>query len=323
MEEQIEQWRSYLIRRDAIAPADVDELEGHLRDQIDGLAASGLSTDEAFLVAVSRMGRIDDLSREFARSIPIGSGSCSSPTVRRPAPTAGTASPSRSASASPLLVAIKIPALFGLTIGGDPQFLCAQPRAAHPPLPRRLFPGPPPLPRSPRSSPSPCRSPPTALVLNLYPFAADGATLPLAVLHSLVAAVDRHGDRLRQRRVALRPGADGLHPVHRRVVRLPRADRPRRRRPRRAHHRRLQHNRAGCRPGSSKSGSSPADSRAPWSSRDGSSRPSRASSRTSPRSSPGSSRRCSRRFCSYSSSRGSPRRPRGVADLESSNSATS
>ena len=54
VEDQIEQWRSYLVHRDAIASADVDELEGHLRDQIDGLEASGLSPDEAFLVAVSR-----------------------------------------------------------------------------------------------------------------------------------------------------------------------------------------------------------------------------------------------------------------------------
>ena len=40
VEDRIQQWRSYLVNRDAIAPADVDELEGHLRDQIDGLAAS-------------------------------------------------------------------------------------------------------------------------------------------------------------------------------------------------------------------------------------------------------------------------------------------
>ena len=31
------------------------------------LTAAGLAADEAFLVAVKRMGRLDELSREFAR----------------------------------------------------------------------------------------------------------------------------------------------------------------------------------------------------------------------------------------------------------------
>ncbi|HLF44039.1 MAG TPA: permease prefix domain 1-containing protein, partial [Acidimicrobiia bacterium] len=46
---------------------DVDELEGHLRDQIAELDALGLTADEAFLVAVKRMGDVDTLTREFAR----------------------------------------------------------------------------------------------------------------------------------------------------------------------------------------------------------------------------------------------------------------
>ncbi|MFE6733848.1 permease prefix domain 1-containing protein [Microbacterium sp. NPDC057650] len=64
---RIAEWRHYVQRRDAIG-ADVDELESHLRDQIDDLMAGGrLAPDEAFLVAVGRLGRLDDLSREFAR----------------------------------------------------------------------------------------------------------------------------------------------------------------------------------------------------------------------------------------------------------------
>jgi hypothetical protein len=42
-------------------------LEDHLREQIAGLKDAGLATDEAFLVAVKRMGELDALSREFAR----------------------------------------------------------------------------------------------------------------------------------------------------------------------------------------------------------------------------------------------------------------
>lgn len=67
LEEQIDQWRTYLRRRQAIHSVDVAELEDHLREQVAGLVGSGLATDEAFLVAVKRMGDLDALSREFAR----------------------------------------------------------------------------------------------------------------------------------------------------------------------------------------------------------------------------------------------------------------
>src|SRR6185369_10597884 len=67
LEEQIDQWRSYLRRCQAIHSVDVAELEDHLREQVGGLMDAGLATDEAFLVAVKRMGELDALSREFAR----------------------------------------------------------------------------------------------------------------------------------------------------------------------------------------------------------------------------------------------------------------
>lgn len=67
LEAQIGQWRDYLRRRQAIHTVDVAELEDHLREQVNALVASGLAQDEAFLVAVKRMGELDALSREFAR----------------------------------------------------------------------------------------------------------------------------------------------------------------------------------------------------------------------------------------------------------------
>ena len=67
IEAQIAQWRAWLRRRPAMRPPDIDELEGHLRDQIAALVDAGLSGDEAFLVAVKRMGSLDAVSREFAR----------------------------------------------------------------------------------------------------------------------------------------------------------------------------------------------------------------------------------------------------------------
>ncbi len=68
LEEQIAQWRTYLRRRQAVHGPDVEELEGHLRDQLAALAEAGLAADEAFLIAVKRMGSLDALSREFARA---------------------------------------------------------------------------------------------------------------------------------------------------------------------------------------------------------------------------------------------------------------
>lgn len=67
LEQEIEEWRTFVARSPAVDGPDVDELETHLRDQIADLSAAGLADDEAFLIAVKRMGTIDDLSREFAR----------------------------------------------------------------------------------------------------------------------------------------------------------------------------------------------------------------------------------------------------------------
>lgn len=67
LERQIEAWRAHLRRSRTITASDAAELEDHLREQIASLGADGLSDDEAFLVAVKRMGAIDALTREFAR----------------------------------------------------------------------------------------------------------------------------------------------------------------------------------------------------------------------------------------------------------------
>jgi hypothetical protein len=67
IEAQIREWRFYLQRRRTIHHVDVDELEDHLRSQISELGAAGLSGDESFLVAIKRIGGVNELSREFAR----------------------------------------------------------------------------------------------------------------------------------------------------------------------------------------------------------------------------------------------------------------
>jgi len=67
LEAQIDRWRGYVQRNRAISPSDVDELEDHLRGQIADRQATGLDDEEAFLVAIKRMGNLDAVSREFAR----------------------------------------------------------------------------------------------------------------------------------------------------------------------------------------------------------------------------------------------------------------
>ncbi|CAN5232407.1 hypothetical protein BH11ACT4_BH11ACT4_11970 [soil metagenome] len=64
---QVGQWRSAVLRHRAVTAQDADELEGHLRDQAAVLIAAGLSPDEAFLIAVKRLGQVDRLTAEYAR----------------------------------------------------------------------------------------------------------------------------------------------------------------------------------------------------------------------------------------------------------------
>ena len=67
LENQIGQWRRWVLKRRSITPSDAEELEDNLRGRVADLRACGLDDDEAFLVAVKRMGNLDDVSREFAR----------------------------------------------------------------------------------------------------------------------------------------------------------------------------------------------------------------------------------------------------------------
>ena len=123
LEEQIDRWRSYLRRRQTIHSVDVAELEDHLREQIECLADAGLATDEAFLVAVKRMGNLDALSREFAREhsdrlwkqlvfVPSDSG-------EQQARTDAIVAFCLAAAAA---LAIKAPALFGIQLNADVSF---------------------------------------------------------------------------------------------------------------------------------------------------------------------------------------------------------
>lgn len=120
LEHQITEWRAFVARGKAITGPDVEELEGHLRDQIEALIGAGLDADEAFLVAVKRIGSLNALSREFAREhsdrlwrqLVLGAGDSGGKSLRT----------------EPIVVlvlavvaalAIKIPEFFGILFEGE------------------------------------------------------------------------------------------------------------------------------------------------------------------------------------------------------------
>ena len=116
IEDQIAQWRTYLRRRQAVHGPDVEELEGHLRDQLSALTEGGLAADEAFLIAVKRMGSLDALSREFARahSERLWKQLVVAPDADAPANTSRTEILVVLSLAVAAALAVKLPALFGL-----------------------------------------------------------------------------------------------------------------------------------------------------------------------------------------------------------------
>src|SRR5918995_3874546 len=125
LEQQIDRWRSYLRRRQAIHSVDIAELEDHLREQVAVLVDAGLATDEAFLVAVKRMGKLDPLSREFAREpsdrlwkqLVVAPSDSGDPRAR-----AGTDAVVAFCLAVAAAVVIKVPALFGMQLNQDAGF---------------------------------------------------------------------------------------------------------------------------------------------------------------------------------------------------------
>ena len=130
LEQQIGAWRAHLRRSGAVTTPDAAELEDHLREQIASLNGDGLSDDEAFLVAVKRMGAVDALTREFARE---HSERLWKQLVLSGDAWEGGAEPEAAygsrkmwvalALAVAAALAIKLPALFGISFGeGDGMF---------------------------------------------------------------------------------------------------------------------------------------------------------------------------------------------------------
>jgi hypothetical protein len=129
LDTQLDAWRSHLRRSRAVSDADATELEDHLREQIVSLSEQGLSEDEAFLVAVKRMGAIDELTREFAREHShrlwkqlVLSDTDAADGTGGPASFGSSRMWVALAMAVGAAAAIKVPSLFGLEFDGVGMF---------------------------------------------------------------------------------------------------------------------------------------------------------------------------------------------------------
>ncbi|MGY2876623.1 hypothetical protein ACVW00_003813 [Marmoricola sp. URHA0025 HA25] len=123
-EQQLAQWRTYVERRRVVGSADLDELEDHLRSRMADLVDAGLEPDEAFLVAVKRVGSIDTLTREFARehSDRLWKQLVLSPGDTADAARARTDLVVMLVCAVAAALAVKVPAALGLSLEDDAAF---------------------------------------------------------------------------------------------------------------------------------------------------------------------------------------------------------
>ena len=191
LEERIAEWRDYFRRRQALNATDVDELEDHLRSQVEALSEAGLDADEAFLVAVKRLGNMDSVSREFANEyserlwkqlVVTPNAGASSSSARRDSVAAF-------ALAIGAAAAIRVPELFGKRMAGSESDMSFYMRN----LTLFVFPflvGFFAFKRGLHRAGWVALAVPfviAALVVNLLPFTPDGHTMMLSVIHLPIA----------------------------------------------------------------------------------------------------------------------------------------
>ncbi|MFI6169137.1 permease prefix domain 1-containing protein [Nocardia sp. NPDC051052] len=184
LESQIGQWRGYVRRHHAISAADVEEMEDHLREQVSDLTGAGLASDEAFLVAVKRMGSVDSISREFARE---HSDRLWKQLVLLPAePEGGHARPKREllvvlalAVIAALTLKVGLAVLDGATAARNVSLFVLPFLAGYFAWKRQL------TPRLAAALLVPFAL--AAIVLNVFPFDPDGSTEIIAAIHAPIA----------------------------------------------------------------------------------------------------------------------------------------
>jgi len=67
LEKAIAEWRRQMLAAGVESPVPLEELEGHLREDVESQIHSGSNPQAAFHFAVRGMGASDDLAREFGK----------------------------------------------------------------------------------------------------------------------------------------------------------------------------------------------------------------------------------------------------------------
>lgn len=67
LDERIAEWRRQMLAAGIKTPVPLDELESHLREEVEQQLQSGLSAQEAFEAAVRQLGESKALKREFSK----------------------------------------------------------------------------------------------------------------------------------------------------------------------------------------------------------------------------------------------------------------
>ena len=67
LNEAITRWKNKTLNYGKCSGEDLEELESHFLEHFEELRDSGLSEEEAFSQAVTRMGAPEDVSREFSK----------------------------------------------------------------------------------------------------------------------------------------------------------------------------------------------------------------------------------------------------------------
>lgn len=67
IDREIFTWRAYLRSHGELTDGNLDELEDHLRDEIEMLVDKGLQEDEAFIIAIRRIGKTSEVAHEFSK----------------------------------------------------------------------------------------------------------------------------------------------------------------------------------------------------------------------------------------------------------------
>ncbi len=68
LEQSIAEWRRKMVAGGIKTPDVLNELESHLRDEVDQHVRSGLSVQKGFEIAIQRMGKTESLRSEFQKA---------------------------------------------------------------------------------------------------------------------------------------------------------------------------------------------------------------------------------------------------------------